>query len=208
MVPKKITRSPENKKSAAGIAPSSPTPITPKVDEQRPAAVPLQTHPAQAPASAFQLDPVAEPKRGPGRPPAICDKCGKPRSECKGHEAAKFSIGDETVKGLIELVSQLAAYSFALSTDAPIEKLQPVWKFTEGEKAILVPPAAELINKNAPEWLIKYETEIKLGFIAIPLLVAKLAATHAIVKAYKEKAAQENSSTPAAPKPLSTAAAA
>lgn len=68
-----------------------------------------------------------------------------------------------------------------------------------GEKAVLVPPAAELINKNAPEWMVKYETEIKLGFIALPLLIAKLSMTHAVVKMHREALEKEKlSPSPAA----------
>jgi hypothetical protein len=192
---------PESRKAAVASPPSSLKPPHPTPDASGPAAAP-PTHPVAAPVSAFPVDKVEEPRRGPGRPPKVCEKCGKLAGECKGHAEQKFSIGEETVKGLITMVSQLAAYSFALSTDVPIERLGPVWSFTEGEKMVLVPPTAELINKNAPEWLLKYETEIKLGLIAIPLLIAKLAATHALVKAYKQKPSEENSTpSPAAGTP-------
>jgi hypothetical protein len=208
--PKKI---PATKKSAA-VASSFPnTPALPTNGTHDPAAGTPSKVPPIAPLHAFPVDPPPEPRRGPGRPPKVCDICGKIPAECKGHKAAeKFSIGDETVKGLITMVSQLTALSFALSTGAPGEQLAKIWNFTEGEKMLLVPPAAELINKNAPEWMLKYETEIKLGFIALPLLIAKLSMTHALVKMHREQLEKEKSSpSPAAgaarPSPAQAAAA-
>jgi hypothetical protein len=207
-----------NKKPAttkiAAVPSSLPNnPTTNSNGANDPAATPLRTNPPTAPLHAFPVDPIPEPKRGPGRPAKVCDICGKIPSECKGHAKQSFSIGDETVKGLITMMSQLTALSFSLSTGAPAESLAKIWNFTEGEKAVLVPPAAELINKNAPEWMIKYETEIKLGFIAIPLLIAKLSMTHALVKMHRETLEKEKSSpSPAAgtsdrPAPAQAAAA-
>jgi hypothetical protein len=95
------------------------------------------------------------------------------------------------------MVSTLAAYGFSLSTGAPVEVLGKIWTFTEGEKAILAPPAAELINKNAPEWLKKYETEVKLLMVAIPIFIMKLAATHAVVKMHNETKQKELTPSPA-----------
>ena len=198
-VGKKVSSaSPSRSDKVPVVSPSqSPTPHTlPRDSSNGTTGTPPLTHPVPAPASAFPVDITPETKRGPGRPPKTCEKCGKLASECKGHAEEKFSISDETVKGLIGLVSNLAAYGFSLSTGAPVEHLQKVWSFSEGEKTMLAPTAAEYINKSAPEWLKKYECEIKLALILTPIMVAKLAMTHAVVKMHKEQLAKENPPSP------------
>jgi hypothetical protein len=161
---------------------------------------PAKTFPAQAPeaafakaapAAAFPVDTPPEPKRGPGRPPKEKISSVPPVPAT----APVILISDESVKGLIGMVSNLAAYGFSLSTGAPVEALGKVWAFSDGEKAMLAPPAAELINKNAPEWMKKYETELKLALIAIPILISKLAMTHAVVKMHNENQ-KKNELTP------------
>jgi hypothetical protein len=192
------------KKTAAALSSFPNTPPQPTNGTHDPAAVPSRPNPPVAPLSAFPVDRTEEPKRGPGRPPKVCDICGKVPAECKGHAklaAEKFFIGDETVKGLITMLSQLTAISFSMTTGVPAEDLGKVWSFTEGEKSLIAPPAAEWINKEAPEWMQKYETQIKLGFVAIPILIAKLTVTYALVKMHREKLASENASpSPAAGK--------
>ena len=140
-----------------------------------------------APESAFPVDRVEEPRRGPGRPPKLCSICNKPASECKGHAAVKFEIGEATVRGLFSMVSQLAATSLALSTGLPLKDLGELWKFSDGELAVVVPPATEIINENAPEWLLRYEKEIKLGFVLVPCLIAKMSMTYAMVQLRKSQ---------------------
>lgn len=165
------------------------SPSTQPLNGSAAGAPPVKVSPPQAPQSAFEkvapaaafpVDPLPEQKRGPGRPAKISIA---PAAQAP---APVILISDESVKGLIGMVSNLAAYSFSLSTGAPVEALSKVWTFTEGEKVMLAPPAAELINKNAPEWMKKYETEIKLAMIAVPILISKLAMTHAVVKMHKE----------------------
>lgn len=173
-------------KVPVGSPSQSPNPtLTPRDSSNGSTGTPPSPH--AAPASAFPVDVQPEPKRGPGRPP-------KTESATLAKPEEKFSVSDATVAGLIGLVSNLAAYGFSLSTGAPVETLGKVWTFSQGETAMLAPIGAELINKSAPEWLKKYETEVRLALILTPILVAKLAMTHAVVTAYKEKTKKETSS--------------
>jgi hypothetical protein len=163
------------------------------------------------PVSAFPIDHIEEPRRGPGRPPKICSICNKSASECKGHAPAQFQIGESTVKGLMQMVAHLAALSFSMSSGVPLESLSKIWLFSEGEQALIAPPAAEIINEHAPEWLLRYEKEIKLGLVLVPVLITKLTITHAMVKMHKEQKEKQvpanASPSPAAAKPESTVAA-
>jgi hypothetical protein len=156
-----------------------------------PAPAPEAAFAKAAPAAAFPVDPLPEVKRGPGRPPKEKISSVAPAPT----PAPVILLSDESVKGLIGMVSSLAAYGFSLSTGAPVDALAKVWTFSDGEKAMLAPPAAELINKNAPEWMKKYETEFKLALIAVPILIAKLAMTHAVVKMHNENL-KKNELTP------------
>jgi hypothetical protein len=170
----------------------------------------LESAPVNSSVTAFPIDESA--RRGPGRPPKLCATCGKMASECKGHAAAPFSIGESTVKGILQMFSHLTALSFAVSTGLPLENLHRLWQFSEGESAVLLPPTTELINKNAPEWLIRWETELKVGFVLLPILITKLTVTHAMVQAMKQQkekqASSSSSPSPAESKSVSPQAAA
>jgi hypothetical protein len=51
-----------------------------------------------------------------------------------------------------------------------------IFSYSEAEKEKLVPPTARIINKYAPDWLLRYKDEIALGMLIVMMTSAKIAA--------------------------------
>jgi hypothetical protein len=181
------------KKSFEKKSPASPGQLAPPTPLTQKATVPA------SPAVPFPVDHVEENRRGPGRPAKICPACNLPASECKGHAVAKFEISEGTVKGMYQMLAHVVALSFSISSGLPAGDLAKLWAFSEGETAVLAPPTAALINEKAPEWLLKYEKEIAVGFVLFPILITKLTITNALVKMHKAELEKKNPADPAAP---------
>src|SRR5579862_10043742 len=107
------------KKSQAATKPAMPGSAVPPAPPLASTADPV------SPVTSFPID--TEPiRRGPGRPPKLCLVCNLPASECAGHPVAKFEIGEQTVKGLYQMLGHLIALSFSMSTGVPAEQLGPL----------------------------------------------------------------------------------
>jgi hypothetical protein len=173
---------------------------------EKPAAVPpipsRSSTPPDSPATSFPIDTPEVARRGPGRPPTLCPTCNLPRSECKGHDAPKFQIGEAAVKGLLQLLGNGAALVFSMTSGMTLAELAPIWHFSETETALVAPPATEYINDVAPDWMLRYEKEFKIGFVLLPILIAKLAITNALIHARKLELAKQ---TPQKPTPSAAA---
>lgn len=104
-----------------------------------------------------------------------------------------------------------------MSSGVALAELAPIWQFSDGESALMVPASAEYINELAPQWMLQYEKEFKIAFAVLPILIAKLTITNALIRVKKLELAksQPPKSTPSAaaakpeepPVPLRAAAA-
>jgi hypothetical protein len=160
----------QNKKAVTEPAPASPTP-----------GMPAQ--------SVFPDDPrpIEQERRGPGRPPKICEKCFKPASECKcAAEVPPPPFDEATVQFVFKGFSQLMAVSLSLSTGLEAESLAKIWNFQPGELMLMTPPATVLANKYLPDLLKGFQDELKLLMVLLPILISKVVITKALVGAHKK----------------------
>lgn len=96
------------------------------------------------------------------------------------------------------LVGQFNTYTAALTLGIPAQDAAKIWMFSDAELGTLAPPATVVVNKYAPEWLLKYQSEIALLLVLLPMMTSKMAATVAY-RQQQRQAARVDVQPPIAP---------
>jgi len=91
-------------------------------------------------------------------------------------------ISPAMVSGFYHLLGHVEAEIFGAAMKLPPGIAQRVFLYNEQEKALLVPPTTRVINKYAPEWLIKYQDEITLATLLVQVTVAKVSVARVMVR--------------------------
>lgn len=213
---------------SSGTAPKSEASLAPGAESSGAAAAvtrPKKFHRVAVTAGA------KEEKQPIGRPPtsgARCLRCQKKLKYCRCKEGAllparitealklaeaqkkpQLVLSDLFITSGLKTVFGLAAAGSCLYTKASLQKNQDIWLAEQNIRA-LGPPTKAVLEKYSPEWLLKYQAEIVLAFVAMPILTGCLLATHLLRKQTSdadrqgqireiERAAQETKPVPAKP---------
>lgn len=83
-------------------------------------------------------------------------------------------IPPEWIGTLFDGIGRLEAMIFTKTMELDPEIAQTVFVFNEAEKAQLVPPASAVLNKRAPEWMLKYKDEFGLLMLITMMTISKI----------------------------------
>jgi len=107
-------------------------------------------------------------------------------------------IPPEWVSTFYDVFGSLEALAFAKILDIDSDTAKTVFKYSALEKEQLVPPTVRIVNKYAPDWLIKYKDEIALAMLLVMMTTTKVAAAKMIFEMKKKTEGASHSNVPSA----------
>lgn len=113
-------------------------------------------------------------------------------------------IAPETCKMFFNSLAKVEALVLAKKMRASQEFALEHLEFTEKELEELSKPTARIINKRAPDWLVKFQDEIALCMMIVTFSSAKIQVLREAAKANRPQRVPEMRVTPEPPKPTET----
>jgi hypothetical protein len=115
----------------------------------------------------------------------------EPEPEPQPEPKVELFIQPEAVDGFYDIFGRVVTWAAVRFKDVPQDIAAEAFPFTPADKDILRKPTAKVLNKYAPEWLMKYQDEIALTLMLVTVINAKIRLCNTLAAS---RAAQESPS--------------